>query len=105
MRVTLRVRKHGFTQYLLESALDEFVPMACDRSSSIQKSAVITFGPNGDVDVLDLKEFVDIREGGRLLPAESFRKPIPPCPRPVPYCAESAPAATRTCICDLLGFT
>merc|ERR1712232_48819 len=66
VRVTMFSKKHSFREYLKESD-DNFEPSDCDASSSIRRSATIAFGTNGDIDVVDIVEEIDIRVNGQRL--------------------------------------
>lgn len=79
--VTLRVYRHGFTEYLLDGSGDNFEPQPSDKTSSIMKFAVVSFSADGSVDVLNLEELVDIRFAGKHLPTESFYRSLPAVPR------------------------
>lgn len=75
--LTLQVRKSRFSEFLVSSSGEE---MSCDTDSYIQKTAKVAFNVNGDVDVVDFLEEIDIRQDGNRLPLESVCIPLPRCP-------------------------
>lgn len=74
--VTLQVDKRGFREYLM-AQYDE--PMPSDACSSLHKSAMVSFTADGDIDVLNFIEKIDIRRDGCPLPAEALCDEIPCC--------------------------
>mmetsp|Transcript_24149 Transcript_24149/g.61313 ORF Transcript_24149/g.61313 Transcript_24149/m.61313 type:complete len:366 (-) Transcript_24149:2-1099(-) len=99
VQVTLRVHRHGFGAYFAGADGDDMDPLPCDLSSSLRKSAVVTFGGEGEIDVVDLEERVDVLRDGQALPASELCRPIP---EPVPRRgAQARPSrGLLACVCE-----
>lgn len=80
--VKLQVLRRGFRSYIIDSNSCDADPLSCDSQSSVQKSAVVAFGVDGNVDVTDLREEVHILQGGCMVPAETLCRPAPRISRP-----------------------
>lgn len=85
--VSVQMLRKGFREYLLidpssqESIND--IPHRSDAESLLQKGATISFGPEGDVDVVEIHEQVEIYWKGRLLPSKTFFKEVPHASSPI----------------------
>eukprot|EP00929_Paragymnodinium_shiwhaense_P097589 TRINITY_DN59224_c0_g1_i1.p1 TRINITY_DN59224_c0_g1~~TRINITY_DN59224_c0_g1_i1.p1 ORF type:complete len:337 (-),score=76.26 TRINITY_DN59224_c0_g1_i1:112-1122(-) len=72
--VKLVSKKKGFREYL-RAGQHDFEPSECDGGSHILHTATIVFLPNGEIDVTDLQEQIEVRVHGSLQPLEIFRTP------------------------------
>jgi len=77
--VTLQVQKSGFTEYILARTEDPS-PLQSDGDSCVCKSAIVAFSIEGDVDIVQLTESIDIRFNGESIPLETLCDPIPDIP-------------------------
>lgn len=87
--VELGMQRRDFREYF--AGCDDLEPLPSDAGSTIWKAATVLFRPDGDVDVRELDEGVEIRRAGRLLPTAPLRAPVPavrPCAE-----ARAAPGA------------
>mmetsp|Transcript_103026 Transcript_103026/g.322375 ORF Transcript_103026/g.322375 Transcript_103026/m.322375 type:complete len:389 (+) Transcript_103026:139-1305(+) len=78
--VRLQTRRQGFREYLLDApgaSEEDAAPLSCASSSSLQKTATVSYGPGGEVDVLDFREDVHIRRGGEMLEPELLCTAVP----------------------------
>lgn len=64
--VTVQVCKKGFREYILASSEDP-APVSCDAGSFVRKAATIVFCINGDIDVVNLTEEIEISLDGKML--------------------------------------
>ncbi|CAK0846703.1 unnamed protein product, partial [Prorocentrum cordatum] len=93
--VELGMQRRDFRAYFAGS--DDMEPLPSDVGSTMWKetAATVLFRPDGDVDVRELEDGVEIRtlpRAGRLLPAAALRAPIPARPAPA-----RAPPGAASC--------
>jgi len=89
--VTLQVNRRGFSEYVIDG-IDDMSPMTCDSTTSgLLKAATVAFDTNGNIDVSDVVERVEIRRDGQLLPAESLRATITAAPARPPRSGAGGP--------------